>query len=406
MGIKSLNNNSVMPETPMRLPDCKRGESQQEDEEAIIGYDALYDSMERCMRGVSWKASVAHFVLNAPEEVLKLETQLKDGSYKPRPPKHFTVTSPKPREISSIAFRDRVYQRSLNDNALYPAMTKSFVYDNWACQKGKGTDGARNRLAEFLRQYYRKHGANGYIAQFDIRGYYPNMDHAYIEGCFRRKLGDAAYKRTLDVLHMQYPGEKGYNPGSQMIQITGISAMDGLDHYIKEQLHIRWYIRYMDDFILICDSMERLEECKEKIETWLTARKFELNPEKTRIYPISDGITFLGFRFLLTDTGKVLRFVRPENVKAKRKNLRRLVTKSRKGLLPKKSVDESYRSWRDHAAKGNSYKLLRRMDKYYIDLWRDCDAENHQKTMAPEQGGGDQPAPRGAGRGEAAQRRP
>lgn len=406
MGIKSLNNNSVMPETPMRLPGCKRGESQQEDEEATIGYDALYDSMERCMRGVSWKASVAHFVLNAPEEVLKLETQLRDGSYKPRPPKHFTVTSPKPREISSIAFRDRVYQRSLNDNALYPAMTKSFVYDNWACQKGKGTDGARNRLAEFLRQYYRKHGANGYIAQFDIRGYYPNMDHAYIEGMFRAKLSPAMYQRVLDVLHSQYPDSKGYNPGSQMIQIAGISGLDELDHYIKEQLHIRWYIRYMDDFILICDSLERLEECKEKIETWLTDRKFELNPEKTRIYPISGGITFLGFRFLLTDTGKVLRFVRPENVKAKRKNLRRLVTKSRKGLLPKKSVDESYRSWRDHAAKGNSYKLLRRMDKYYIDLWRDCDAENHQKTMAPEQGGGDQPAPRGAGRGEAAQRRP
>ena len=66
MGIKSLNNNSVMPETPMRLPGCRRGEFQQEDEEAIIGYDALYDSMEKCMRGVSWKASVAHFVLNAP----------------------------------------------------------------------------------------------------------------------------------------------------------------------------------------------------------------------------------------------------------------------------------------------------------------------------------------------------
>lgn len=397
MGIKSLNNNSVMPETPMRLPGCKRGESQQEDEETIIGYDALYDSMEKCMRGVSWKASVAHFVLNAPEEVLKLETQLKDGGYKPRPPKHFTVTSPKPREISSIAFRDRVYQRSLNDNALYPAMTKSFVYDNWACQKGKGTDGARNRLAEFLRQYYRKHGAEGYVAQFDIKGYYPNMDHAYIEDCFRRKLSDTAFHRTLDVLHHQYPGDKGYNPGSQMIQIAGISALNGLDHYIKEQLHIRWYIRYMDDFLLICDSRERLEECRTKIGEWLTARKFALNLDKTKIYPLSDGIMFLGFRFLLTGAGKVIRLINPKNVKAKRKNLARLVAKSKKGLLPKESVDESYRSWRDHASKGNSYNLLKRMDEYYQNLWRDDDVKDHQADLAPCKRGRDQPAQRRAG---------
>lgn len=371
MGIKSLNNNFVMPETPMRLPGCKRGEPQQENEEAIIGYDALYDSMERCARSVSWKASVAHFVLNAPEEVLKLETQLKDGSYKPRPPKHFTVTSPKPREISSIAFRDRVYQRSLNDNTLYPAMTKSFVYDNWACQKGKGTDGARNRLAEFLRQCYRKHGANGYIAQFDIRGYYPNMDHAYIEGLFRARLTPETFRRVADVLHHQYPGEKGYNPGSQMIQIAGISALDKLDHYVKEQLHIRWYIRYMDDFILIHQDRAYLEKCRARIVAKLAECRFEINEDKTRIFPISDGILFLGFRFRMTSTGKVLAHIKPQNVKAKRKNLRRLVDKSRSGQLPRASVDESYRSWRDHAAKGNSYKLLRRMDRYYKQLWED-----------------------------------
>ena len=86
--------------------------------------------------------------------------------------------------------------------------------------------------------------------------------------------------------------------------------------------------------------------------------------------PLSDGIMFLGFRFLLTGTGKVIRLINPKNVKTKRKNLARLVAESKKGLLPRESVDESYRSWRDYAAKGNSYRLLQRMDKYYKDLWR------------------------------------
>ena len=352
-------------------------------EEDIIGYDALYDSMRKCQLGVTWKTSVAHFVLNAPEEVLKLESELKDGSYRPRPPKCFTILAPKRREISSISFRDRVYQRSLNDNVLYPTMTKSFIYDNWACQKGKGTDRARNRLKQFLQEYYRKHGSEGWIAQFDIHGYYPNMDHAYVEQMFAEKLEPEALTRVIDVLHSQYGGDKGYNPGSQMIQIAGISALDKLDHYIKEQLHIRYYLRYMDDFILIHHDREYLEECKAKIAAHLAAGKFELNEKKTRIFPISEGIMFLGFQYSLTETGKVLMFVNPKNVKAKRKNLRRLVARSKKGLIPKASVDESYRSWRDHAAKGNSYQLLQRMDKYYKDLWRNDDAENHQKTVAP-----------------------
>lgn len=370
-------------------------------DEEIIGYEALYESMEKCRLGVLWKDSVAHFVLNAPEEVLKLERELKTGTYKPRQPKNFTITFPKRREISSIPFRDRVYQRSLNDNVLYPVMTKSFIFDNWACQKGKGTDRARDRLKEFLRKFYRHHGTAGYVAQFDIHGYYPNMDHGYIEGMFRKKLDPSSFQRVLDVLHHQYPGDKGYNPGSQMIQIAGISALDGLDHFIKEQLHIHLYIRYMDDFLLIHEDKEFLTECREKIIRKLEGYGFEINEKKTRVFPIRDGIIFLGFEFRLTETGKVLLFVSPQNVKAKRKNLRRLVARSKKGLLPKSSVDMSYASWRDHASKGNSYKLLQKMDEYYKSLWEEEEhAEDHQETVPPGEGGGDQPANDGAGDGE------
>lgn len=369
-------------------------------DEEIIGYDALYESMRKCQRGVIWKDSVAHFVLNGPEEVMKLEAELKSGEYRPRNPKQFVVNSPKRREISSIPFRDRVYQRSLNDKVLYPVMTRSFIYDNWACQKGKGTDHARERLKEFLRSFYRKHGTDGYFAQFDIHGYYPNMDHEYIEGVFREKLEPDVYRRVLDVLRHQYPGDKGYNPGSQMIQIAGISALNPLDHYIKEQLHVRYYLRYMDDFIMIHEDKAFLEACQEKIIAKLQDCRFEINPKKTRIFPIKEGIMFLGFQYRLTDTGKVLLFVNPKNVKAKRKNLRRLVAKSKKGLIPKASVDESYRAWKDHASKGNSYKLLRKMDEYYKSLWEEEHAEDIQETVSPGEGGGDQPAHDGAGGGK------
>ena len=374
------------------------------DIEKVIGFDALYDSMNKCKNGVMWKDSVAHFVLNGPEEIMKLERDLKNGTYRPRKPQHFTITHPKPREIASVPFRDRVYQRSLNDNVLYPTMTKSFIYDNWACQKGKGTDRARERLKEFFHKFFRHHGTNGYIAQFDIKGYYPNMSHEYIEEMFRKKLDAEAFDMVLGVLRSQYDGDVGYNPGSQMIQIAGISALNPLDHYIKEQLHIRYYIRYMDDFILIHESRTYLEECQRKISEKLAEIGFELNPKKTKIVPISEGVMFLGFRYKMTETGKVLLLIDPKNVKAERKKLFRLVAKSKKGLIPKESVDESYRAWRTHAAKGNTHNLLRRMDKYYADLWRTDNAQSDQKTVPSQQGGRNQQTQTRVGSREAEKR--
>lgn len=340
-------------------------------QDTVMGFDALYESMGKCQLGVLWKDSTAAFCLRSVEKVSRLEDELKSGTYEPKAPKHFNIYYPKEREIASITFRDRVYQRSLNDNVVYPTMSRSFILDNYACQTGKGQDKARERLKEFLRRFYRKHGTEGYVYQLDIKGYYPNMDHQLTEALFWSKLPKEAAEQVARILHDQYTGEKGYNPGSQLVQIAGISVLDGLDHYIKEQLHIRYYLRYMDDLILIHESREYLEECAEKINTFLKDLHFIAHPTKTRLYPIAEEIPFLGFVFTLTGTGKVYMHVKPDKIKAKRKTLRRLVAKSKRGELPRKKVDESYQTWRSYAAKGDSYQLLRRMDQFYNNLWKE-----------------------------------
>lgn len=339
--------------------------------ETVIGFDALYKSMYRCRANVGWKDSVAHYCLNGVEETLKLEKQLKDGSYKARPQRKIYITHPKPREAVSIAFRDRVYQRSLNDNMIYPVMSKQFIRTNAACQKGKGTDFARECLDGYLREVFRKHGLNAWVLQGDIKGYYPNMSHAVAEDCFKKGLPPAIYERTEAILRKQYEGEVGYNPGSQMIQIAGISVLSALDHFIKEQLRIRWYLRYMDDFILIHPDREYLEYCYEEIREFLEKIDFELHPDKTRIYPLKDGIKTLGFTHRLTDTGKIIRFIDPDNVKAERKKLYRLVQKEKRGEVPKGKSWECFQSWIAHAEHGNSFKLVQRMRQYYKLLWKE-----------------------------------
>lgn len=346
------------------------------DIERIIGFEALWDSMVKCRRGVMWKDSVAGFCLDSIRQVSYLCNQLHEGTYHERQHKYFTIKYPKERAIMSISFRDRVYQRSLNDVGIYPAMSKSFIYDNAACQKGKGADFARNRLKCHLQRYYRKHGTKGYVLKMDVRGYYPNMRHDVAKATFKRRLDPDVYARAAAILD-GFPGDVGFNPGSQIIQIAGISVLDGIDHCVKERFQVAHYIRYMDDMLIIGDDRTKLELIQQEVAERLRQIGFELHPRKTRISRLKEGVMFLGFTFRLTDTGKVLMSIDPERVRAVRKKLSRLVKKAKKGELSRSKVDESYTSWRNHAAKGNSWNMLKRMDEYYNGLWGCNDAKDH-----------------------------
>ena len=354
------------------LHECDSEPVNSGDFETVAGFEALSHSTLKCIKGVLWKDTPAEYFLNNIEENLRLERQLQNGSYKQRKPRKFKVYYPKERDIVSIHFRDRVFQRSLNDNILYPKISRSFIYDNMACQQGKGPDKARERLKCFLQRYYRKYGAEGYILKCDIKGYYPNMSHTVVKDCFHKVLDGWTYEQAVCILDKQYDQEIGYNPGSQMIQIAGIGILNAVDHYIKEELGIKFYIRYMDDFILIHHDREYLLECQAKLALMLRQLECKFNVQKTGIIPLSDGITFLGFDYKLTKTGKVVMTLNSDNIRHERRKLKKLVHLAKKGERTKAKVDQCYESWKNHASKGNTYQLLKRMDKYYEELWKEA----------------------------------
>lgn len=351
------------------VPDVKTPEGAIRRED-IISFDALFVSMMKCRRGVLWKPSVASFYLNALERVAKLARDLETGTYAPRPPRHIKITYPKRRDGLCISFRDRVYQRSLNDLALYPMVTRTFIYDNAACQKLKGSSFARERLKKFLRNHYHHYGNAGYAAHIDVSGYYPNMRHDVARETFRKRLPPDIYEMAAKALDGQYAGDVGFSPGSQMVQIAGVAVLDDLDHFIKEKLRVRHYLRYMDDFILIGNDYAALADQVQAIVAELGKLGFSASPKKTKIVPLREGFKCLGFTFRLTDTGKVLLFIDPQNVKHERLKLRRLVRLSRAGVMPREHVGRCFQSWLAHAAQGNSFKLIERMKTYYANLWR------------------------------------
>ncbi len=358
------------------------------EEEKIIGFEAIWESMMKCKRGVLWKDSVAHFVLNGVPEVARLSNELESGTYKERNHKYFTILYPKERDIMSIAFRDRVYQRSLNDVAIYPAMSKSFIYDNCACQKGKGSDFARKRMMCHMEKYYREHGADGYVLKIDIRKYYDSMRHDVVKEVFRDKLPENVYQRAAAILD-GFPGEVGFNPGSQIIQIAGISVLDNLDHYIKERLRVRHYMRYMDDMVLIGSDREEMRNWLDDIKAKLAEIGFEVHPKKTRITTLRAGMMWLGYHYRLTETGKVVMTADTDRLKATRRKYYRLAQKCKRGEISREKVDQSYRCWRECASKGDGYKMLKNTDKFYQSLWEVTKDANHQKTNRSAGNAGD-----------------
>ena len=337
----------------------------------IVSFDALWYSFMKCKKGVGWKPGVMSYNLNAPEKVYKMAKKFEKGNWKNSKPREIKITYPKPRDGLSIPFEDRIYQRSINDMILYPSATKSFIYGNCACQKSKGTDFARKLCDKYLHREYINHGLDFYVLQIDVHGYYPNMRHDEVKKIFAKCLNEVDHKMVCAVLDTQYAGDIGYNPGSQMVQIAGISVLNPIDHYIKEQLRIKSYLRYMDDFLIFHHNLDYLEDCLVNIKTKLKEIGFEAHPKKTHIMSIRKGFTFLGFEYRLTNTGKIIKTLNSENVHHERKKLRREVNLYRKGKMSLDKIYEGFNSWCENASHGNSYKVINRTKKYLKELIED-----------------------------------
>jgi len=340
-------------------------------EDSVIGCEALYRSAKKCFKGVGRKYSAQAYQIGIIENTVKLANELKSGRYRPGQTHVVKITYPKPRTAVAISFRDRVYQRSLNDNALYPQVVKGFVYANCACQRGKGTHEALQMFKAMLRRAYLKYGTDDfYVLSCDVRHYYDTMSHETTNAMFDSCVDSWTAKRVKETLDKQYKGEFGYNPGSQMVQIAGIAYLNGLDHFIKEKLRTKLYVRYMDDFHLIGETERELSDKMDSISEELAKVGMELHPDKTVLRKATAGIGFLGYTFKVTKGGKVLMFRDRKRVKEIRRRMIRLTNKIRRGECARTALRDSYQCVRSCMEHGNSNRLLRRMDSFYRSLER------------------------------------
>jgi len=366
------------------------------DFERVHEFSNLYAAFKRSRLGKRNKQAVAKFEVNLLENLDLLARQLEAKVYTTQAINQFYIFEPKKRLVKSNAFRDKVVQHSLCGEVLEPTLTKSFILDNYAVQKGKGTHYGLDRLRGFMRSYFftrkaendkrRKseslpplpahlgNYADGWVLKADIGKYFYTIPHEPLKALMRRYFDDEGILWLIDLIIDSTGDAVGIPIGFLSSQWFALAYLNDFDHFVKEKLGIKYYGRYMDDFFLIHEDKEYLKHCRREIENYMTGLGLYLN-DKTNIFPLRHGIDFCGFHTYITDTGKVIRKVRKASKEKAKRKLRGQKKRLDKGEITIKDVKASYQSWRNHAMHGNSYHLTQKTDRQFNRLFKECEAD-------------------------------
>jgi len=279
--------------------------------EEIVSFENLLLASKKAFRGKRDRPKVAEFYFELEKELIHLREELLNKTYEPRLLRTFLIYEPKEREIGASDFRDRVVHHAVC-NVIEPIFERSFIYHSYACWEGKGTHRAIKDAQCFSRKYR-------YFLKCDIRKYFASIDHKILKLILAKKFKDPDLLRLLYIIISSSgpdSNEKGLPIGSLTSQHFANLYLDVFDHYIKDSLRIKAYLRYMDDFILFSDEKPELHFLYVKMKNFLGSElQLQLKENATVLAPVTDGVPFLGFRIF------------PNMIRLKRENKKRALKK-------------------------------------------------------------------------------
>lgn len=274
----------------------------------IFSFKNLLKAHNKTKRSKLYKKQVCEFELNKSNELYKLYEELQKKTYKISPYNTFKIYEPKERRVDATSYRDRVVQNCFVDNYLFPILEKHLIYDNAACRKNKGTDFARNRLKEFLVECNKKYGNNFYVFTYDIHHYFESIDHDVLKKKMKYIIKDLEIYEFICMIIDSFNKEenKGLPLGNQSSQCFALYYLDSFDRIIKEKYSIKYYSRYMDDGVILSNDQDKLKNLLNDLKLELNKLNITFNETKTMIFPIKQGITYLGFRYRISSYNKIL----------------------------------------------------------------------------------------------------
>ena len=326
----------------------------------ICRIENLYAAHRAARCGKMGNREVIEFEMNLANHLFALRRVLVNRTYHIRGYYTFLVHDPKVRTIHALHYADRVVQHCICDQVLAPELEKRLIYDNAACRKEKGTHFALGRLTHFFVDFHRKYGTQGYILKCDITKFFDNIDHDVLKAKLHRVFGndDAFYALLCDIIDSyETAPNKGIPLGNQTSQWFAIYYLDSFDRRIKEYYRIKYYSRYMDDCVLIHPQKDVLLQIKQELSSYLH-NELELSfNRKTQVFPVQDGVDYLGWHYYLTQTGKVIKKLRTANKKKYKRRLKYLQKLETTHKIPMSKVLEVLVSYHGHLQYGHTYKL-------------------------------------------------
>lgn len=337
------------------------------------------------------KQPEAIFEARETENLIRLCDWLLRGTYTPADLDAFMIYEPKKREINAPAFRDKIVQRNLTDNIIYPVLAPSIPFNAFAAQTGKGQHYGLDMLEKQMRTYFLRRKAederirkeqglpyrpieewdysDGWVIKGDIRKCFPSTDHDKLKAVVFPRLPDERFRRLLGLYIDQVDG---LALGHQTSHICAVFYMSKVLHYINQDLGCSLSGMFMDDWYVIVDTKERAKEVLTLAAEQFSELGYELN-EKTEIYPLRHGIDFCGFRVSISRTGKTTRKLRTSSKKRMKRRIKKWEKDYADGLVTKEEIEISFQSSYAHIKHGDTKDLLK-------DLRRRVNAIYEQET--------------------------
>lgn len=314
-----------------------------------LNFENLLSAHYRASIGKQLKKEVILFEMDLETNIIRILKEIKSGSYKFSNYRTFIIYEPKERIIKSLPYKDRIVHQWYVEEFIKPYFLPRFINDTYACLDNRGT----HKAVKTTQKYMNKMSKNGkyFVLKCDIKKYFYSIDKNILYSILTKYISDNKLLEFTKII-LDDKEEIGIPIGNYTSQFFANIYLNELDHYVKDVLKIKYYIRYMDDFILLVKTKYEAKNLKNNIEIFLKENlNLELN-KKSKYFPNTLGINFCGYiiheKYIL---------IRKRSKKKIKKNIKKWNKLYENDLLDIKKVRLQFNSWVNHSRHANTYNL-------------------------------------------------
>ena len=325
----------------------------------ISDKENLYQAYKKALKGKGkYHVEAMKFTLDEVYNLNELRDSLINGTYEFDDYTTFTVYEPKERVINAPHFKDKIVQLAIN-NVLKEIYNPCFIFDSYACINNKGTHKCVDRIQHLMKKAKWDYGEETTIIKGDVKKFFYTIDRQVLKSILPKKI---KCRKTLDLLFTIIDSADtidvlGLPLGNTISQLCANIYLNELDQFCKRKLSLKYYTRYMDDFVIFTKDKKEAKQIVKLVNEFVEDElKLKLNSNKTKIFPVEQGINVVGYK--IYPTHRLLRNDSKKKIKRKIKAMPHLIKESK---LTIEKAEQILNSWLGHAKHGNSYNFIKKL---------------------------------------------